>query len=77
MMGVRSWIAVIVAIVVVIQLLHCGFILIPLNSLVQSRNTADDPEVRTQKFIMDSIANREQMGAVGNIWNLKTKLNNA
>ena len=77
MMGVHSWIAVMVILVVVVQLLHCGFILIPLNSLVQAGDTADDPEVKTQKFILDSMANREQVEAVAKIWHLKTKLHNA
>ena len=77
MMGTHSWIAVMVIVVVVIQLLHCGFILIPLNSLVQAGNTAEDPEVKTQKFIMDSMANREQVEAVAKIWHLKTKLHAA
>ena len=77
MMGVHSWIAVMVILVVIVQLLHCGFILIPLNSLVQAGDTADDPEVKTQKFILDSMANREQVEAVAKIWHLKTKLHNA
>ena len=77
MMGTHSWIAVMVIVVVVIQLLHCGFILIPLNSLVQAGDTAEDPEVKTQKFIMDSMANREQVEAVAKIWHLKTKLHAA
>ena len=77
MMGVHSWIAVMVILVVFVQLLHCGFILIPLNSLVLAGDTADDPEVKTQKFILDSMANREQVEAVAKIWHLKTKLNNA
>ena len=37
----------------------------------------EDPEVKTQKFIMDSMANREQVEAVAKIWHLKTKLHAA
>lgn len=76
MMGEDGWVAWMIFGTVILQLVHCGLILIPLYSLVRASDSAEDPKMQKLRdaYILDSMGNRDKVEAITKIWALKTKL---